>query len=73
VIKQTLEKNKTSVAIKSMRQIKSGGLAINCDTTEDTNKLIESIEQTTSDFEAFRPRLKNPKIVIYNVDEEISN
>lgn len=56
-----------------LRNIKSGGILINCESKTSTIKAKQIIEEKLGDkFEVQLPDIKKPRIKIKNIDEEIS-
>jgi hypothetical protein len=69
-VKQTLNRNKSNVTLKSIRDIFKGKrLAIECETDNDSEELIRSLDSEHS-LEVSKPKLKLPKIAVYGVESE---
>jgi hypothetical protein len=52
------------IAVKSIHPTRNGGLAINCISTNDANKLVEEIQNKLDSYNVNLPQLNNPKIKI---------
>ncbi|GBM12741.1 hypothetical protein AVEN_228529-1 [Araneus ventricosus] len=62
------------VGIRNVRNLKKGGIMIKCGNDEEISKLKEEIESNEAlkyDLEFHRSVKKNPKIIIYRVEEDI--
>ncbi len=47
-------------------------MVVNCDTEEDSNKMLDILAETNTEFSARKPRPQWPKIAIFNVSQEIN-
>jgi hypothetical protein len=65
-------KHKLSVGVNSIRNIKSGGLIINCNNGSELNKLIEKINTESEDIIADKPKKRIPRIAVYGVNEDLT-
>jgi hypothetical protein len=72
VFKTTLSKHKINASIKAIRR-KADKIVIECDSNEDSENIIKSVQRENGDIIASKPKLKNPRIVVYNVSPEITN
>jgi hypothetical protein len=72
VIREIVIKSKLNVEINSVKNISKGGLLINCGKSEDMSKIVDKIKAKTQDIEAKIAEKKAPKIVVYDVSEDIS-
>jgi hypothetical protein len=56
-----------------VKHISYGGLVIDCETTEDTDGLIDFVNtKTGNDFIAHKPKLRNPKIIVFGINSDVS-
>ncbi|GBN96371.1 hypothetical protein AVEN_222284-1 [Araneus ventricosus] len=65
-----------NVKINSVKNIGKGGIIINAPSSDDIDKLImefQQIDEIRDGFQAFKPKLKDPSIIIFNVTEDLSN
>ncbi|GBN28236.1 Putative protein in type-1 retrotransposable element R1DM [Araneus ventricosus] len=65
-----------NVKVNSVKNIGKGGIIINSPTSEDIEKLLaefQQIEEIRDGFQAFKPKLKDPSIIIFNVTEDLTN
>jgi hypothetical protein len=65
--------NKLRIGVKNIRNISKGGVIMECDTSEDTDKIINAIKSHSNEIIATKPIKKKPKIAIYGVSEEFSD
>lgn len=66
---------KMQAQIKSMRMIRNGGVRIACDGEADLEKVRKSIEesdQVQEKLEIQVPKLRNPKVVLYNIPQRMT-
>lgn len=65
---------KLGVQVKSVRAVRNGGIKITCQQKQDVTKL-EKVLQANRDckgrVEAVRPKLKRPRVVLYNVQHDL--
>ncbi|KAF8764790.1 hypothetical protein HNY73_022836 [Argiope bruennichi] len=72
LLKKELQQSETTVKIKSVRRIQKGGLAITCKREEDLQKLTETLKEAfTENITTKRPRMRYPRIIIYNVSKNV--
>jgi hypothetical protein len=72
VIREIVIKSKLNVEINKVKNISNCGLLINCGSSEDMSKMVDKIKAKTQDIEAKIAGKKAPKIVFYDVSEDIS-
>jgi hypothetical protein len=72
ILKSVLINSKKNIAINNIKFISKGGLAVNCGSTEDREELAETISNTINECSVTKPKQKNPKIVLYGVDSELT-
>ncbi|GBO04454.1 hypothetical protein AVEN_272490-1 [Araneus ventricosus] len=77
-VKETLLKalapSKIKIGIRNVRKLAKGGVAIECDSINGTESILQEIngnEQLRSTFEAKAPAKRLPRIIIYDVDETV--
>ncbi|GBM57502.1 hypothetical protein AVEN_137935-1 [Araneus ventricosus] len=74
-IQSKISPSKISVRVNSVKNIKKGGILINTPSEEDIDKLIDEFKKTDSlfqNYEISKPKLFNPSIVIFQVDEQLT-
>ena len=61
------------VGVKSFKSLKDGRVLIETGTSEEANLLSSSIrDKCWNDLEVTASKLRNPRMVIYNVPQEIN-
>jgi len=61
------------VGVKSFKSLKDGRVLIETGTSEEANLLSSSIrDKCGNDLEVIVPKLRNPRMVIYNVPQDIN-
>jgi hypothetical protein len=70
--KHIIISNKLNIGVKYIKNISKGGVVLDCDANEDTDKIIETIREKSNDIIASKPLRKMPNIVIYGVSDDIS-
>ncbi|GBN22664.1 hypothetical protein AVEN_148533-1 [Araneus ventricosus] len=74
-IQSKISSSKISVRFSSVKNIKKDGMLINTPSEEDIDKLIDEFKKTDSlieNYEISKPKLFNPSIVIFQVDEQLA-
>jgi hypothetical protein len=72
-LKQNINTTDIKVGIKAVRTIKDRGILIETGSEEDINSLSSEINNKFGDrLEIVKHKLRKPRIVIYNVSEEIT-
>ncbi|GBN38632.1 hypothetical protein AVEN_259881-1 [Araneus ventricosus] len=74
-IQSKISPSKISVSANSRKNIKKGGIPINTSPEEDIDKLIDEFKKADSSFENYeisKPKLFNPSIVVFQVDEQLT-
>ncbi|GBO30576.1 hypothetical protein AVEN_113931-1, partial [Araneus ventricosus] len=75
-IQSKITPSSINVKVNSVRNIGKGGIIINAPSSDDIDKLLvelQQMEEIKDEFQAFKPKLKDPSIIIYNVTEDLSN
>ncbi|GBO02445.1 hypothetical protein AVEN_174879-1 [Araneus ventricosus] len=75
-IQSKITPSSINVKTNSVRNIGKGGIIINAPSSDDIDKLLvelQQMEEIKDEFQAFKPKLKDPSIIIYNVTEDLSN
>jgi hypothetical protein len=63
---------KQKVGVKNIKNIAKGGIVLAFDNENDCIKTIETINANTEDLTATKPKSRAPKLVVYNVSEDIN-
>jgi hypothetical protein len=72
VVKTNINPTAMKVGVKSVKSLKDGRVLIETGTSEEAKLLSDSIrDKCGNDLEVFVPKLRNPRIVIYNVPQDI--
>ncbi|GBM71871.1 hypothetical protein AVEN_229366-1 [Araneus ventricosus] len=61
--------------VNGVKSVKKGGIIVNTPTGEDIDKLIHEfskLDELTNKYEIMKPRLKTPSIIIFNIEENIT-
>jgi hypothetical protein len=69
--KSILNKNNCNIQVRNARKISKGGIAIECNTSEECEEALKLISNKSEDLIATKPAKKTPKIVIYGVPENM--
>jgi hypothetical protein len=73
VIKQTLDKALKSKSVEKVKHISKGGLLIGCSTPEESEDIINTINnELETDFKAKKLKRNKPKIIVFGVSGEVS-
>ena len=72
VIKAMLDKARKSRLVESVKYISKGGLLLDVTTNEDSEDIKQLINSENNDFTAERPKRRNPKLVLYDVDSDLT-
>ena len=73
VVKTNINPTAMKVGVKSFKSLKDGRVLIETGTPEEVNLLSSSIrEKCGNELEVTVPKLRNPRMVIYNVPQDIN-
>jgi hypothetical protein len=73
VVKSNINHTATKVGVKSFKSLKDGRVLIEIGTSEEPNLLSSSMrDKCWNDLEVTASKLRNPRVVIYNVLQEIN-
>lgn len=68
-IREKIDPSKLGVRVENIRNIKNGGIIINCSNADSKNKLKNKVkEELGNKYKIEDPKLKNPKIKIKNTE-----
>lgn len=59
------------VKVKSVRQIKNGGIKITCDNKEDLGTIKQVVSEKCEKVESVLPKKRRPRVVIYDVLKDL--
>jgi len=72
VVKNNINPTSMKVGVKSFKSLKDGRVLIETGTSDEANLLSASIrDKCGNDLEVSVPKLRNPRLVIYNVPQDI--
>lgn len=75
IIQSKIIPSQIEVKVNNVKPIGRGGIVINTPTSEDIDKLIlefQKRDEIREKFDFAKPKLKDPSIVIFNVNEDLS-
>ncbi|GBN35901.1 hypothetical protein AVEN_131884-1 [Araneus ventricosus] len=67
--------SKLNIGVKNVKKVQNGGVAVECNTEEQLEKIIKEINSNPSlqgKVETRSPVRRDPRIIIYDVDDSIS-
>ncbi|GBL90740.1 hypothetical protein AVEN_219390-1 [Araneus ventricosus] len=73
-LQSVIDPAKIKVDIRSVRNLNKGSVVIECASEQEIQRLKEEIEKnevTKDEMEFKRPKKFNPKIIIYNVEDDL--
>ncbi|GBO20815.1 hypothetical protein AVEN_154277-1 [Araneus ventricosus] len=74
-IQSKVNPSKVNVKVNSLKNVNKGGIIISTPTAQDIDKLIEEfgkIDEIKDNFEIRKPKLLDPRIIVFNVEVSIT-
>jgi hypothetical protein len=73
LLKKTINPQQLKIGVKRVKNIRDGGVLIECRTEEECEKLSQEISSKTRGLTTDRPKKREPKLVIKGVSSEIKD
>jgi hypothetical protein len=73
IIKEKINTTTINIGINLIKNISKGGILLECDSNEDINKFSQHLNETVRNLAEIKiPTKKSPKMIIYNLSNDIT-
>lgn len=73
IVKEKINPECTGIKVNRIRNTRNGGILLETETKQDSIRIMEEIKKHTDTFkEVRRPSLRNPHILIHNLDSQMT-